>query len=52
MCAVCHDELAVGQYELKFKGCGHSFHPSCLNQWLDRSLLLPPPPWRQPRGKS
>ena len=45
MCAVCHDELAVGQYELKFKGCGHSFHPSCLNQWLDRSAPRPHAPF-------
>mmetsp|Transcript_31370 Transcript_31370/g.74547 ORF Transcript_31370/g.74547 Transcript_31370/m.74547 type:complete len:163 (+) Transcript_31370:149-637(+) len=41
MCAVCHDDLAVGQYELKFKACGHSFHPSCLNQWLDRRRTCP-----------
>jgi E3 ubiquitin-protein ligase SIS3 len=41
MCAVCHDDLAVGQYELRFRECGHSFHPGCLNQWLDRRRTCP-----------
>lgn len=35
-CSICYDPLAPNQRQKKL-GCGHAYHPVCINEWFATS---------------
>ena len=40
-CAICQDALTSEQQGRKLNACGHWFHQSCIDTWLDRDVHCP-----------
>ena len=40
-CAVCQEPLEQGQVVRRVLRCGHTFHYSCLDQWLEANATCP-----------
>lgn len=40
-CAVCQDSLTSEQEGRKLNACGHWFHKSCIDTWLQRNVHCP-----------
>jgi len=40
-CAICQDALTSEQQGRKLNACGHWFHKSCIDTWLDRDVHCP-----------
>jgi hypothetical protein len=40
-CAICQDALTSEQQGRKLNACGHWFHQSCIDTWLERDVHCP-----------
>jgi Ring finger domain len=40
-CAICQDALTSEQQGRKLNACGHWFHKSCIDTWLERDVHCP-----------
>ena len=40
-CAICQDSLTAEQEGRKLNACGHWFHKSCIDTWLERDVHCP-----------
>ncbi len=40
-CAICQDSLTEEQQGRKLNACGHWFHQSCIDTWLERDVHCP-----------
>ena len=40
-CAVCMDDVEVGQSQRVLPQCGHAFHAACIDQWLLKKPVCP-----------
>ena len=40
-CSICHEQINFCDEEISVLNCGHLFHQSCLQQWLDIRLTCP-----------
>ena len=40
-CAVCQEPLEPGQVVRRVLSCGHTFHHTCLDQWLEANATCP-----------
>ena len=40
-CTVCLNDFTHGETLKSVPGCGHSFHGSCLDKWLERRFVCP-----------
>ncbi len=38
VCAICQEGLVAS---IRIRGCGHCFHPACINQWLGMNTRCP-----------
>lgn len=39
-CAICLEDYAEGQ-QMRTLPCSHSFHPNCIDRWLQRNRACP-----------
>ena len=39
-CAICCEAIIPGKNDIKIR-CGHTFHKTCLKQWVAKSPLCP-----------
>ena len=40
-CLICHEQINFSVEEVSVLNCGHLFHQSCIQQWLDTRLTCP-----------
>jgi len=41
ICAVCLDDIAIGQWYKRLPKCEHCFHAKCIDQWLSTRATCP-----------
>jgi len=40
-CAVCLEDIKIGEWYKKLPKCAHCFHASCIDQWLSKRATCP-----------
>ncbi|KAG0460332.1 hypothetical protein HPP92_023460 [Vanilla planifolia] len=40
-CSICLSVVTVGEKERVLPGCGHGFHPECIDEWLQKRSSCP-----------
>jgi hypothetical protein len=40
-CAICHERISFQELVRKLPGCSHSFHQTCIDDWLVQSPTCP-----------
>ena len=41
ICVICQEEISGPCILRKIKKCGHKFHLSCLDKWLENKITCP-----------
>jgi len=40
-CPICQDKIKIGEWYKRVPACQHSFHATCIDQWLSRRATCP-----------